>query len=34
MAKSATRKFTGTFLRNWVSTRKKPFFGSIECTRH
>ena len=34
MAKSATRKFTGTFLRNRVSTRKKPFFGSIECTRH
>jgi len=33
MPKSATRKFTGTFFRNRVSSRKHPFFGSVECTR-
>lgn len=33
MAKSATRKFLGTFFHNRVSPRKYPFFGSIECTR-
>jgi MoaA/NifB/PqqE/SkfB family radical SAM enzyme len=33
MPKSATRKFLGTFFRNRVSSRKYPFFGSVECTR-
>jgi MoaA/NifB/PqqE/SkfB family radical SAM enzyme len=33
MAKTATRKFLGTFFHNRVSSRKHPFFGSVECTR-
>jgi MoaA/NifB/PqqE/SkfB family radical SAM enzyme len=33
MTKSATRKFTGTFIHNRVSFKKYPFFGSVECTR-
>ena len=33
MAKTATRKFLGTFFHNRVSSKKYPFFGSIECTR-
>ncbi|MGQ9582955.1 MAG: DUF3463 domain-containing protein [Thermoplasmatota archaeon] len=33
MPKSNTRKFLGTFVHNRVSSRKRPFFGSIEATR-
>jgi len=33
MPRTATRKFMGTFFHNRVSSRKYPFFGSVECTR-
>jgi MoaA/NifB/PqqE/SkfB family radical SAM enzyme len=33
MSKTATRKFLRTFFKNMASSKKYPFFGSIECTR-